>query len=67
MDNVSPLVAPVPNDTLATELSSDHLLEVIVTVATVAKLLDLLQTSRGAHELKDRVYGESAAKLSLES
>lgn len=59
--DVGPLVAPIGDDTLLRELSSNHLLPACLVLRFVLELHHPLQTARGRHELEDAVDGQSDA------
>ena len=66
VDDVGPLVAPVSDDALVTELEADDLLELVLAVAVLPDLIDPLETSLGCHKLEDVIDGEGAPIFTLE-
>ena len=66
VDDVSSLVAPISDHTLATELSSYKLLVVALTLRPVLKFTDLFKAGSGAHEFEHIVDCKHTAHLGLE-
>ena len=63
VDDVGPLVTPVSDDTLLSELGTAHLLPAVGIGCIVLELIAPLQAAGGRHELENVVDGQGDAVL----
>jgi hypothetical protein len=65
-DEVSPLIAPICDDWLLTELQTCNLFKaMLITSTLISNLHDSLKTGFSGHELKNGIHHKCASKLTL--